>query len=303
MSFSTLYSAIIRGTWFIDYRIVDSQQVIIDSLLKREINSEEQIKLSDKNAILVKMSTGKEMSIGNNFADAPQGSVAIIPLRGSMLKYGTYCSYGTTEIAELIDEAADSPKINGIILDIDSGGGSVDAISPIVQSIQRAQGNGKPVVACCDLCASAAYYVACFCDEIIASNSISSEFGSIGVMLSFMDYAKYYEKEGVKQHTIYSDLSSYKNEPFEAAKQGNYEKIKNEELNPLAREFQETVKRQRGDKLDTKVEGIIAGRMFYAKQAKENGLIDGIGTIELAVKRVKEIRSDAEIDNYIKSKI
>lgn len=44
------------------------------------------------------------------------------------------------------------------------------------------------IVAACDLCASAAYYVAVHCNEIIAANTISVEFGSIGVMMSFMDY-------------------------------------------------------------------------------------------------------------------
>jgi len=242
------------------------------------------------------------MASSKNFADAPAGSIAVIPLRGSMLKYGTYCSYGTTEIAEMVNEAAESSKITGIVLDIDSGGGSVDAIAPMVQAIRNAQSKGKAVVACCDLCASAAYYVACYCDEIMAANEISSEIGSIGVMMSFMDYAKYYEKEGVTQHTIYSNLSTYKNGPFEAARKGEYDQIKSEELDPLAKKFQEAVKHRRGGKLNQAVEGIIAGRMFFSSDAKENGLIDSIGTLETAVKRTKEIRRDAVVNDYINSK-
>jgi protease-4 len=218
-----------------------------------------------------------------------------------MLKYGTWCSYGTTEIAATIDEATASPKIDGIVLDIDSGGGSVDAIAPLVESISKAQAKGKPVIACCDLCASAAYYVACYCNEIMASNNISSEFGSIGVMMSFTDYAKYYEKEGIVQHTIYSNLSTHKNAPFEAAKKGNYESIKTEHLDPLAAKFQEAVKQQRKT-LNATTEGILAGRVFYASTAKDNGLIDNIGTMQTAVRRVKEIRRDTAISEYINSK-
>ena len=120
-----------------------------------------------------------------------------------------------------------------------------------------------------DLCASAAYYVACYCNEIIASNNISSEFGSIGVMMSFMDYEKYYESNGVKQHTIYSDLSNYKNEPFELARKGEYEKIRSEELNPLARKFQEAVKHQRGDKLNQRSKGYLPGGCSMLKQPKK----------------------------------
>ncbi|KAA6342246.1 Protease 4 [termite gut metagenome] len=297
-TFSLLYSTIIRGKWFIDFREIEAHQALIDKLLARE--SEASLPKREPLAILLASDT--EMKNGSNFKDAPKGSIAVIPLQGTMLKYGTWCSYGTTEIAATIDEATASPKIDGIVLDIDSGGGSVDAIAPLLESIAKAQAKGKPVLACCDLCASAAYYVACHCNEIIASNNLSSEFGSIGVMMSFADYAKYYEKEGIVQHTIYSNLSTHKNAPFEAARKGDYESIKTEQLDPLAAKFQEAVKHQRSNKLDASIEGILAGRVFYASDAQKNGLIDNIGTMQIAIRRVREIRRDAAIDEYIHSK-
>ncbi|MEG1007518.1 MAG: S49 family peptidase [Bacteroides sp.] len=302
MAFSSLYSSVLRGKWFISFKDVEANHILVNKLLERGVDSEDTTKLSEKTPITVSAISEKEMKSGNDFTDAPQDSVAIIGLQGSMIKYGSYCSYGTTEVAELINKAADSPKITGILLDIDSGGGSVDSIAPLVDAIQYAQKKKKCVIAYCDLCASAAYYVACYCDEIVASNTISSEFGSIGVMMGFQDYAKYYENAGIKTHTIYSDLSNYKNAPFESAKEGNYDAIKTEELNPLARGFQEAVKSKRGDKLNLKVEGIIAGRMFYANEAKTNGLIDSIGTRDFAVNRVREIRRDACLTDYINSK-
>ena len=146
-----------------------------------------------------------------DFSDAPEDSVAVIPLRGDMLKEGTMCSYGTEEIAAVIREAADARNITGIRLDIDSGGGAVDAIAPMLQAIAYSQAKGKPVVASCDLCASAAYYVACQCDRIVADNSLSAEFGSIGVMTQLADYAGYYEKAGIKLHHIYHGLKQAEN--------------------------------------------------------------------------------------------
>jgi protease-4 len=226
--------------------------------------------------------------------------VAIIPLRGTMIKYGTMCSYGADEIAAAIDEAAANKKVTGIVLDIDSGGGAVDAVAPLVDAIRRAKAARKPVVACCDLCASAAYWTACECNEIMAANSISSEFGSIGVMMSFPDYAKYYEKEGIKVHTIYSNLSTYKNAPFEAAKLGKYDDIKTEELDPLARKFQANVRAKRAGKLNEDIEGILSGKVFYAEDALKHGLIDSIGTLDRAVERVRELAAEANINQYIK---
>lgn len=303
MAFSSLYSAVCRGKWFISFRDVEANLILVDKLLERGITKEDAEKRSDVEPIPVLLSTGgKEAKSGNGFADAPKDSTAIIPIHGTLLKYGTYCSYGATELADILRQAAESSNISSVLLDIDSGGGSVDAIAPLVDAIQYAQSKGKSVVAHCDLCASAAYYIASYCDEIIASNLISSEFGSIGVMMSFPDYAKYYEREGVKVHTIYSSLSDYKNAPFEMAKEGKYDMIREEELDPLARDFQENVKANRGNKLKLDTTGLIRGRMFYAKDAIAVGLADAIGTLDFAIQRAREIPREACINEYINSK-
>lgn len=303
MAFSSLYSAVCRGKWFVSFRDVEANLILVDKLLERGITKEDAEKRSDVEPIPVLLSTGgKEAKSGNGFADAPKDSTAIIPIHGTLLKYGTYCSYGTTELADILRQAAESSNISSVLLDIDSGGGSVDSIAPLVDAIQYAQSKGKSVVAHCDLCASAAYYIASYCDEIIASNQISSEFGSIGVMMSFPDYAKYYEREGVKVHTIYSSLSDYKNAPFEMAKEGKYDMIREEELDPLARDFQENVKANRGNKLKLDTTGLVRGRMFYAKDAIAVGLADAIGTLDFAIQRAREIPREACINEYINSK-
>ena len=135
---------------------------------------------------------------------------------------------------------------------------------------------------------------------IVANNTISAEFGSIGVMMQFPDYAKYYEERGIKIHTIYSNLSTYKNAPFEAARKGEYTSIKEEQLDPLARQFQEAVKAHR-QQLDQKIDGILAGRMFYAKDALKHGLIDQIGTEQEATDLVRRLAADMALKQYTAS--
>lgn len=301
MAFSTLYYTILNKPFFIDVRRIDAQAVLIDKFLAHDITGMNGEKLSDKQPVLrtVMAADGviASQGEGNRFAKAPKDSVAVIPLRGDMLKEGTMCSYGTEEIAAVIREAADAKNIIGIRLDIDSGGGAVDAIAPMLEAIAFSQSKGKPVGACCDLCASAAYYVASHCNFIMADNTISAEFGSIGVMMQFPDYAKYYEEKGIKIHTIYSNLSNYKNAPFEAARKGEYASIKEEQLDPLARQFQEAVKQHRQN-LKTDVEGILNGRMFYAKDALNNGLIDRIGTAAEATEEVRRLAADMQLSRY-----
>jgi protease-4 len=116
-------------------------------------------------------------------------------------------------------------------------------------------------------------------------------------MMQFPDYAKYYEEKGIKIHTIYSNLSTYKNAPFEAARKGEYASIKEEQLDPLARKFQEAVKSHRPD-LDEKVEGILNGRMFYAQDALKHGLIDQIGTAQEATDLVRRLAADMQLTRF-----
>ena len=104
MAFSNLYSAVCRGKWFVSFREVESNLLVVDKLLERDFDSQDTGRLSEREAIPLMIATkdGRSARLGNSFSDAPQGSTAIIPVHGTMLKYGTYCSYGTTEYAALI---------------------------------------------------------------------------------------------------------------------------------------------------------------------------------------------------------
>jgi protease IV len=234
--------------------------------------------------------------------ELPENSFALIPLKGTMLKYGTLCSYGTEEIASAIIEAASHKNINSIVLDIDSGGGTVDSIAPLQQAIEKAQKNNKPVIAHCDTSASASYWVAACCDKIIANNDISSRFGSIGVMINFTDVQPHYEKLGYKFHDIYAPESTHKNLPFENALKGNYDLIKKEMLSPLAIRFQEHVKAHR-KKLIEETEGILSGKMFFAKEAVKIGLADSIGSLDFAINEAQNMTNKYLINQYTNSKI
>lgn len=307
-----LASQIKRGVWAIHPDIALSQGETIQKLMNRDWNGMDQTTELEKvrAALPICAVTGSgEMFPGNTFDKAPKGSMVIIPLKGTMLKYGTQCTYGTEEIAAQMLEAASHQNISSVILDIDSGGGAVDAVAPLVQAIAKIRNQiKKPVVASADLCASAAMWVASACTRVVANNNISAEFGSIGVMMSFYDVQPVYEAEGYKFHSIYAPESDFKNRPFKLALEGKYEEIQQEELSPLAIAFQTAIKTNRGSKLNLEAPGLLNGRMFFAQNSKENslnakevGLIDEVGTIEVAIQFARDLAKSAFVDNYIKS--
>ncbi len=262
MKSNYLITTLLRGKWFIDHRVDIETSEIIDKILKRGFAGETSILSDNKPFSYSIISTNGAIPVAQDIPEGiPYDTTAVFLIEGIMLKQGSLSHYGTTEIAASIRKAVEHDRITSIVLRIDSGGGAIDSIAPLVDVIQLAREKGKPVVASCDLCASAAYFVATYCNEIHADNDISAEFGSIGVMMSFRDYHKYYEKEGIKEHRIYSNLSEHKNQPLELAIQGKYDMIKEEMLDPLAVRFQKAVTENMPG-LDTKVEGILSGKHF-----------------------------------------
>lgn len=287
-----LISALLKGKFFIRPDIAMAMGPQVNRLLSREgMEAAEDQERSIE--IICVNESGKETkffygedpndNLSTLYDEAPEGSIAKIPVKGSMLKYGTACDYGTMELASFILEAAAHKNISGIVLDFDSGGGAVDAVPPLSQAILMVKQIGKPIVSSVDLACSAAYWNASETGYIVADNSVSAEVGSIGVMMSFMDVRGYYEKEGVTFHSIYSNESGDKNLAFEKALNGEYDQIKEEQLDPLARQFQKTVRENRGSRLNTSVNGILTGKTFFAEEALSIGLIDRIGTSTTAV--------------------
>jgi len=235
---------------------------------------------------------GEKVQISNS-ETTPENSYGVVHLIGPMVKYGNWWFWGADEIVAMLDRFDADPNIKGIILKIDSGGGQVVAVAPYIDFFNRKQ---KPVIGLGDTVGSAAFWVGAATDYLIADNNISAMFGSIGTMINFLSFEKYYKGLGIEEHTVYSDHSEDKNKPFELALKGEYELIKTEHLNPLAITFQEDIKRFRGSKLKQDTPGILSGKMFYATEALENGLISAIGNEQLAIEKINEL---ASVHNYI----
>lgn len=231
---------------------------------------------------------------------APHGVVAVIPLKGTMLKHGTWYSFGTLEIAAMIMEAAGHEKVIAIVIDAHSGGGSVDAVAPIHHAIAFAKKMKKPVIASVDMCASACIFALAPSDYIVANNNISAMIGSIGVIWSYIDIIPMYEKEGVVFHEVYSNLSENKNETFRFALEGKYDLIKSDLLDPLAVSFQNCIKENRKGKLVESTPGLLTGKMFFTEKAKAAGLIDEVGNQNTAIQRALERAHEmSQINNYL----
>lgn len=295
--YARLYSSILKSAWAIEPRTAQQWYPQVQSLIQDHSTlafDDDQQDEPKKPSAILDFYTVEGQPLDNDMGDdLPEGTVAVMDIIGPMIKWGNMFCWGADEYAMLLQNLLSNPNVSGVVLRVDSGGGAVDAIAPITQVLQN---RNKPVIALCDLCASAAYFFAAYCDEIWAENDISSEFGSIGVMVSFYNDTKYLADKGIERVVIYAPESTHKNKPFELALQGNYELIESEMLSPLAQRFQSAVRQLRPG-LSANVEGILNGRMFYATSALQHGLINRIGTLAEAVQRINSMRAAGQLRN------
>lgn len=229
---------------------------------------------------------------GNPFDAYEENSIAVLPIIGNMFKYGFFnwdgiYIPGMDDIANLQRLACESPNIIGTIFYFNTPGVTAQSVIQLEDALRN---RTKPCVAFIDgACCSGGIYIASFCDKIIASNPMC-EVGSVGVQMSLHDLSKMYESMGVKILTFRPPASRFKNTEYEEAIDGNDERLQTEVLMPFAEHFQGIIKENR-PQLDTSVEGLIEGKVFYAQAAMPNGLIDSIGNYSTAVETIISLSS------------
>ena len=268
---------IISGKWLIS----DSDKALsiaLDFLSRLPVQMDAEP--AELSAIL---NDGSVVSLSSEKQSGERKKVVIVPLHGTMTKYETCTSYGTMEIADKINGYAADNSILGIVLDVDSGGGAANSIAPLVEAIRKFKSSGKPIIAHCDTCGSAAFWVASQCDAIYMDNSLS-EIGSVGALVSIVDSTAANPITGAKIISIYARESKDKNLAYREALEGKYS-LMQDELSPLVQEFQSAVIAGRPN-LKKDEDGVLSGRLFLSGKAIELGMADAVRTLSETVDAV-----------------
>lgn len=230
------------------------------------------------NAEITAESSGYNYVVGK--ARAKSGFVAIIPVIGTMSRYGDYCSWGTEDIGNWVLEANADENVSAIVLEINSGGGEVDGTAMLATIVKQSK---KPVVAyVAGMAASAAYWVASQCREIVMESKTSSEVGSIGVLATHIDASQYYEKEGYKI-TIIRSKGSESKALFNSVEPLTAEILADTQasMEPIRNEFEAVVRAGRPGISDT----VFEGKMYNGKEALKLKMADRIGFLGDAIDR------------------
>ena len=177
-----------------------------------------------------------------------------------------------------LQAAFDDPKVKGVVLRINSPGGSPVQSGYVYDEIRRLRGlhpETKVYAVISDLGASGAYYIASAADEIYADKA--SLVGSIGVTAAGFGFVGAMEKLGVQRRAYTSGEHKAFLDPFELEKPDET-KFWQGVLNITHEQFIASVKQGRGDRLkDKEHPELFSGLVWTGQQALPLGLIDGLG--------------------------
>jgi protease-4 len=221
-------------------------------------------------------------------AVATSDRVALITLRGLISSSipGNLSDSMVEDMRAALEQAREDGNVKAIVLEIDSPGGEVTASDEIYNAVVKVRAK-KPVVVYMDsLAASGGYYVSCGGKFLMANETTIT--GSIGVIIQTLNYEQLFNKIGLASVVF---------------KSGKFKDILNgaRPMTPEERDliqsfvmqtydkFVGIVARERGVPADTLRNTIADGRILSGKDALNNKLIDGLGQIDDAFNKAKEL--------------
>ncbi len=208
------------------------------------------------------------------------GMVAVIRIVGIL------DSEDVMPIAAKFREVGEDPSVEGVILWIDSPGGSVAAVTQIAYEVEKLK-NTKPVVAYTGgIAASGGYYLMSVCDRIVVRPD--AEVGSIGVIFVHVNASGYYSQFGFDIEVIKTGEHKDAGADWRALDADERQYITDSVYDAFYR-FIYTVARGR-DLTTDYVEKYADGFTWYGKEAVDWGFADILGNFDDAVREMERLR-------------
>jgi protease-4 len=216
----------------------------------------------------------------------PRKRIAVIEAHGPIMArspspLGNVCD--AEQVVRLVEAAAEADDVAGVVMHLDTPGGGVLASEKIHRAVAQLA-KKKPVVACFGgVSASGGYYVASACHSIVARETTIT--GSIGVVATRLLTGKLLDRIGVHSDVVvrgaHADMLR-SSRPFDEAEQA----IFRAELDRAYRRFLELVAAGRKRTVE-QIKPLAGGRVWSGVDAHENGLVDRLGGLDVALDEVR----------------
>jgi len=275
MRFGHILHALYCEPWLIDPAMHQQLRQIVDAHITGKAHA------PDGNILDFNDKSGKAPDLKVVDGVAIVSLVGVVGKRIGMMEK----SSGVMDVDDLSDNiqaALDRDDVRGILLDVNSPGGTITGVPEAADMVVEAA-SMKPVVAFTDtLMASAAYWIAVGADAIVATQSAS--IGSIGVYSAMLDSSVAFSNAGLKQ---------------ELFKEGAFKAMGIQGL-PLTAEQREHIQERvtkiyewfTSSVIEARVQvskDSMQGQTFRGADAKAANLIDQIGSKDDAFDLLKEL--------------
>lgn len=221
----------------------------------------------------------EDVEVADSYLTTSAGRIAIVEIIGPTTKFGSSLFDGTSTIRtrRSLRKAASDPRVEAIVLLIDSPGGTVQGTGDLADDVYRIDREAKPIVTFAeDTLTSAAYWVASQSRRIVANPS--TRVGSIGVVGALVDMSEYERKLGLKTYVIRSSEFKALGQPGEEITDEFIAEARREVADVHAL-FVSAIARGRGVS-DSAVGAWADGRVHLAAAAQSLGMIDEVGTFD-----------------------
>lgn len=209
--------------------------------------------------------------------------------------FSTTTNMGSKTVSDALHKAVDDTDIAGIILRIDSPGGSYVAADAIWREVQRARDKGKPlVVSMAGVAASGGYFVAAPASAIVAEPGTIT--GSIGVFGGKFLIKDLLDKIGVNLDGVGAGANAFMDSMVQDYTPDQWKKVE-ADLDRVYADFKGKVGQGRHMGADA-VEAVAKGQVWSGSAAKQNGLVDQLGGLMTAVavlRPLAKIAPDAQV--------
>lgn len=225
---------------------------------------------------------------GEVAANTRDGNVAIVTVRGPLAHRAWSCwmfaGDGYDAILSRVRSALADPLIDAVVMRIDSPGGEVAGCFEAVRAIRAARAeHDKPMVAFVDeMACSAAYALACACDEIVCPDS--GAVGSIGVITAVADETGAMALEGRTVSVITSGAAKADGHPAVPLTEDARSRIQ-ADIDYLAGLFAAEV--EAGRPMTAADALALEARVMRGAQAVDAHLADRVGNLADAIDRAR----------------
>jgi protease-4 len=210
------------------------------------------------------------------FSGAGGGKIGIVEIEGAIAD-------SKQAMADVVRFKEDD-GIRGVIVRINSPGGAVGPTQEVASELKKLKAVKKVYVSMGSVCASGGYYIAAVGEKLYANPSTIT--GSIGVIMQQTVVEDLMKKIGVQNNTLKAGSMKDVGSPFRKMTDSERQYLQ-DIINSIHEQFIKDVAAGRKMPLD-KARSLSDGRIYTGLQAKEAGLIDGIGTFYDVVDDMKK---------------